>query len=111
MFELIEPENDSEIRPQVRTSATNLEEPELTSNRFQRFSTFTSLVRGVAFLVHMAKSFKLTDQNSKCKGWHTCDLPRTPDEIDQAKNVILKATQKAAFAKELSTLQANQKKK
>ncbi len=111
MFELIEPENDSEIRPQVRTSATNLEEPELTSNRFQRFSTFTSLVRGVAFLVHMAKSFKLTDQNSKCKGWHRCDLPRTPDEIDQAKNVILKATQKAAFAKELSTLQANQKKK
>ncbi len=34
MFELIEPENDSEIRPQVQTSATNLEEPELTSNRF-----------------------------------------------------------------------------
>lgn len=41
-FELIEPENDSEIRPQVQTCATNLEEPELTSNRFQRFSTFTS---------------------------------------------------------------------
>ncbi len=83
--------------PQVQTSATNLEEPELTS-----------LVRGVAFLVHMAKSFKLTNQNSKCKGWHRCDLPRTPDKIDQARNVILKATQKAAFAKELSTLQANQ---
>ncbi|XP_034163934.2 uncharacterized protein LOC117598271 [Pangasianodon hypophthalmus] len=107
-YELIEPENDSEIRPQVQTCATNLEEPELTSNRFQRFSTFTSLVRGVAFLVHMAKSFKHTNQNSKCKGWHRCDLPRTPDEIDQARNVILKATQKAAFAKELSALQANQ---
>ncbi|KAI2644797.1 Paraneoplastic antigen-like protein 5 [Labeo rohita] len=107
-FELIEPESDLEIRPQIQTCATNLEEPELTSNRFQRFSTFTSLVRGVAFLVHMAKSFKHTNQNSKCKGWHRCDLPRTPDEIDQARNVVLKATQKDAFAKELSALQANQ---
>ncbi len=108
MFELIEPENDSEIRPQVQTCATNLKEPELTSNQFQRFSTFTSLVRGVAFLVHMAKSFKHTNQNNKCKSWHRCDLPRTTDESDQARNVILKATQKAAFAKELSALQANQ---
>ncbi len=40
--------------------------------------------------------------------WHRCDLPRTPDKIDQARNVILKATQKAAFAKELSAPQANQ---
>ncbi len=66
-FELIEPENDSEIRPQVQTCATNLEEPELTSNRFQRFSTFTSLVRGVAFLVHMAKSFKHTTKTANAK--------------------------------------------
>nr|XP_055027142.1 uncharacterized protein LOC129416781 [Misgurnus anguillicaudatus] len=107
-FELIEPEKDSEIQPQVQTCATNLEKPELTSDRFQRFSTFASLVRGVAFLVHMAKSCKHTNQNSKCKGWHRCDLPRTPDEMDQARNVILKTTQKAAFAKELSALQSNQ---
>ncbi|XP_039534522.1 uncharacterized protein LOC120483523 [Pimephales promelas] len=107
-FQLIEPEKDSEIRPQVQSCATNLEEPELTSDRFQRFSTFTSLVRGVAFLVHMAKSCKHTNQNRKCKGWHRCDLPHTPDEMDQARNVILQATQKSAFSKELSALQANQ---
>jgi hypothetical protein len=107
-FQLIESEKDSEIRPQVQSCATNLEEREFTSDRFQRFSTFTSLVRGVAFLVHMAKSCKHTNQNRKCKGWHRCDLPRTPDEIDQARNVILQATQKAAFSKELSAFQANQ---
>lgn len=107
-FQLIEPEKDSEIRPQVQTCATNLEEPELTSDRFQRFSTFRSLVRGVAFLVHMAKSCEHTNQKRNCKGWHRCDLPRTPDEMDQARNVILQATQKAAFSKELSALQVNQ---
>ncbi len=57
-FVLIEPENDSEIRPQVQTCATNLEEPELTSNRFQTVLYLHLLVRGVTFLVHMAKSFK-----------------------------------------------------
>nr|XP_021331373.1 uncharacterized protein LOC110439581 [Danio rerio] len=108
MFELIEPENDAEIRPQIQTCATYLEEAGLISTRFQRFSTFTSLVRGLAFLVHVAKSFKHSYQNSKCKGWHRCDLPRTPDEMGQARNVVLKATQKAAFAKELSALLADQ---
>lgn len=55
-FELIQPENDSEIHPQVQTRATNLEEPELTSHQFQRFSTFTFLVRWVALLVHILQA-------------------------------------------------------
>lgn len=106
-FELIEHEKDSEIRPQVQTCATHLDEPILTSDCFQRFSTFASLVRGVAFLIHMARSYKHPNQNSNCKGWHRCDLPLTPDEMAQARNVILKATQNSAFAKELSALRAN----
>ncbi|XP_037617248.1 uncharacterized protein LOC119483204 [Sebastes umbrosus] len=106
-FKLIEPEKDSEIRPQVQTCATNLEESVLTSDRFKRFSTFTSLVRGVAFLVHMVRSYKHSNQDSKCKGWHRCNLPRTVDEMAQARIVILKATQKAAFAKELAALRAD----
>lgn len=104
-FELIEPEKDSEIRPEVQTCATKLEEPALTSDCFQRFSTFTYLVRGVVFLIHMARSYKHSNQNSKCKGWHRCNLPRSPGETAQARNVILKATQKA---EELSAFQANQ---
>lgn len=107
-FELIEPEKDSEIRPQVRTCATYLEEHGLTSDRFQRFSTFNSLQRAVAFLIHMARSHKYNnDKNSGCTGWHKCHLPRTVDEMTQAKDVILKAAQRSAFAKELSALRAN----
>lgn len=55
----------------------------------------------------MARSYNQSNQNSKCKGWHQCDLPRTVDEMAQAKNIILKATQKSAFGKELLALQAN----
>ena len=106
-FRLIDPEKESEIRPQVQTFTTHLEESVLNSGRFERFSTFTSLVRGVAFLVHMARSYKRSNQDGECRGWHKCNLPRTPDEMAQAGKVILKATQKTAMAKELLALHAN----
>ncbi|KAM7373874.1 hypothetical protein PAMP_006564 [Pampus punctatissimus] len=107
MFELIEPENDPEIRPQVHTYTTHLEEPVLNPDRFQCFSTFTSLLRAVVFLIHMARSYKHSNKNGRCSGWHICHLPRTAEEMAQAKDVVLKAAQWSAFAKELSALQAN----
>ncbi|XP_059837241.1 uncharacterized protein LOC132400293 [Hypanus sabinus] len=107
IFELIEPERDSEIRPQIQTGATNLTESIRTNERFRRFSTLNSLVRGLAFLIHMARSHKHSSRNSKCRGWHKCTLPRTADELAQAKDVIFKVTQRAAFAREFSALQVN----
>ncbi|XP_061769872.1 uncharacterized protein LOC133560876 [Nerophis ophidion] len=106
-FELIGPDNDSEIRPQVQTCATYLERQILNPDRFQRFSTFTSLVRGVAFLIHVARTCKRSNQKDGCKGWHKCHQPRTADEIAQAKYIILRAAQKAAFSGELLALQEN----
>lgn len=106
VFELIEPNHDSEIRPQVHTYTTHLKEPVLTSDHFQRFSTFASLQRAVALLIHMARSYKHSNKNSGCVGWHRCCLPPTVDEMDQAKSIILKATQASSFAKELSALQS-----
>lgn len=38
-FELIEPETDADVRPQLTTLATHVSDGELTSERFQRFST------------------------------------------------------------------------
>ncbi|XP_056879986.1 uncharacterized protein LOC130520291 [Takifugu flavidus] len=105
MFELVEPEKDCEIRLQVKSYATYLQV--LTCNRFERFSTFESLVRALAFLIHIAKSFNGTNTNSECKGWHKCPFPRTVDEMTQARHVILKETQMATFEKELSALRAN----
>ncbi|KAJ8364811.1 hypothetical protein SKAU_G00136420 [Synaphobranchus kaupii] len=45
-FELIEPEKDTEIRPQIQTCATHLE-PILTSDCFLRFSTFPGGIDGL----------------------------------------------------------------
>lgn len=55
----------------------------------------------------MARSHKHSNQNSGCIGWHRCHLPRTVDEMAQAKDVILRVAQRSSFAKELSALQAN----
>ena len=103
-FELIEPDKDCEIRPQVKTCATHLQV--LTCKRFERFSTFKSLVRAIAFLIHIAKSFNGTNPHSECKGWHQCNLPRTQEELTKARHIILQKAQQAAFEKELSALKA-----
>lgn len=66
------------------------------------YTTFTSLVKGVAFLIHAARAHTPSNQNSKCRRWHRRDLTRTAHEMAQAEDVILKAAQRAAFAKELS---------
>ena len=105
-FNLLEPENDTEIRPEVQTYSTYLNKDILTPGCFQRFSSIRSLLRGVAFLIHIARSCKQTNKNGECKGWHRCKHPRTPEELDQAMHVVLQATQRSAFTKELAALQA-----
>lgn len=104
-FNLIEPENDDEIRPEVKTYKTYLNEETLTPDRFQRFSSLRSLLRGIAFLIHIARSCKQTSKGSECSGWHRCKHPRTSEELEQAMRVVLQASQRSAFAKELAALQ------
>lgn len=106
-FDLVEPELDVEIRPQVRSYATQLQERSLSTERFQRFSSFNTLVRAIALLIHIAKSHRPSNSMEKCKGWHKCDLPRTPDELSQAKGVIIRAAQKRAFTKEFEAFETN----
>lgn len=106
-FALVKPELDADVRPSVRSYATQLQEKGLSTERFQRFSSFNSLVRAIALLIHIARSCKLSASMDKCKGWHKCDLSRTPDELSQAKEVIMSAVQKRAFSKEFGALMAN----
>ena len=46
-------------------------------------------------------------QTKRASAQDGINVPRTPDEMAQARKVILKATQKPALAKELSALHAN----
>lgn len=68
--ELVEPEKEQDIRPQVVTLTTKTTEQCLGSDRFERFSEWRSLVRSMAMLVHVARSFSRERNTGDCKGWH-----------------------------------------
>jgi len=51
-FTLVDPDQDSEVRPQVTMLHT------IVSNRFERFSDWSRLVRAVGKLIHVAHSYK-----------------------------------------------------
>ncbi|XP_038062985.1 uncharacterized protein LOC119733659 [Patiria miniata] len=106
-LELVAPDSDAEIRPEVRSFITKTEERQLTPKRFEHFSTWKSLLRGVAFLIHVTHSFKkdLADQSAECRGWHQCNKPRTPDELAQAKSVIIKSVQGDVYSDEFASLE------
>lgn len=106
-FDLVKPESDVDVRPPVSTYASKLQVKGLNTERFQRFSSFASLVRAITLLIHIARCFKRSNSMNKCNGWHRCDLPRTPDELSQAKEVILAAVQKKAFPREYEALIMN----
>jgi len=102
-FQLIGPDLDVEIRPQVPTLATKVTNPSLGTHRFQCFSSWKSLVRAVATLTHVAKSFSQSTDTQTCKKWHTCMKPGTT-ERSQAKATIIKAGQRQASKDEFKSL-------
>ncbi|XP_067306911.1 uncharacterized protein [Pseudorasbora parva] len=106
-FELVNPESDMEIRPEVSSFLTRIQNRGLTTTRLQRFSSMRSLTRAIALLIHIANAYR-HDKSSECKGWHHCNLPRTPDELSQARHIIIRAAQEDVFAKELRALELGQ---
>ncbi|KAJ4929376.1 hypothetical protein JOQ06_004985 [Pogonophryne albipinna] len=74
------------------------------TQRFERFSTWGSLLRAIGFLVHIARSSTSTNNAKECRGWHQCKQPCIPDELSQAMDVIITAVQKEAFPEEFSVL-------
>ncbi|CAL9691166.1 unnamed protein product [Knipowitschia caucasica] len=108
-FKLINPECDKEIR-QVTTLSTYIQKKYLSLERFQGFSTWDSLVRAVSFLIHQARSHSSSSFSSHiCKGWHRCIQPRTPEELEAARKLILQCVQRNAYPEEYSSLQTTQK--
>ncbi|XP_076874397.1 uncharacterized protein LOC143524681 [Brachyhypopomus gauderio] len=110
-FDLINPDDDLDVRPEVMTLATVAMDPHLGAGRFSRFSTWKSLIRGVSGLMHIAASFRKdcdTDPRG-CKGWHHCAVPRDVNELIRAKNIIIKAVQAEVYAKELQCISSGEK--
>ena len=105
LFNFVSPEVDVEIRPDVKCYVTQLQGKGLSIEHFERFSNFDTLQRAVALLIHVARSYKSPNIMDKYKGWHKCEMPLSPDELYQAREVIIRAVQSKAFEKEFEALE------
>ncbi|KAI4871708.1 hypothetical protein NFI96_005782 [Prochilodus magdalenae] len=102
-FDLIDPDADEE----VRSFATTVSSPRshLGTHRFKRFSSWRSLVRGIASLIHIVQSHKATEnQKTSCRSWHLCTRPHTVEELSQAEAAIIKSVQQEAYEEELDCI-------
>lgn len=104
-FELLSPDSDPEIRPTVTAFATRLTDSFLDPIRFESFSTWTSLLRAIARLVHITRCYKGNAYGSKCQGWHICKSI-TPEEYGKAKSVILSCLQHKSYPEVFACIEA-----
>lgn len=56
-YNLVDPEEDVEIRSEIHVFSTHMEVDQLGTNRFEQFSNWTKVVRAVARLHHIARCF------------------------------------------------------
>lgn len=100
-YNLIDPDTDVE----VRAHATTCLNPDsgLGSHRFKRFSSWKSLRRAIATLIHIAQSFK--NKERSCCGWHRCESSYTPELLTQAESVIIRCVQREAYKAEIVHLE------
>ncbi|KAK7895294.1 hypothetical protein WMY93_020619 [Mugilogobius chulae] len=106
-FSLVEPEQDKEIRPQVKTLATAVSQSQLSSERFQRYSSWTKACRAVAKLIHVLASFK--QNTSGQRGWKSLKESTNVKELTQAKNVIIRSVQQDAYKETFKKIKEGKK--
>lgn len=96
-FELVHPETDKEIQPQVTALSTKAERGCLNTQRFERFSVWRSMIRGVSRLIHRARACSKSPKQD------------AQDAQSQAKVVVIRCVQREAFKEDISRLEKGQK--
>ncbi|XP_061412837.1 uncharacterized protein LOC133345833 [Lethenteron reissneri] len=78
----------------------------LSPHYFEHFSKWTTLVRAIAHLTHIADCFHrpMRGTTGSCNGWHHCTVPRTEDELSRARKSIFCCVQQAAYAIEIKAI-------
>lgn len=104
-FDLLHPEQDPEIRPQVTTLSTTVHN-HLSSQRFRRFSRWSSLTRAIGTLIHIIQCFKSDKSKGQSRKWHACHSV-TVDVLNQSAMVTIKTVQYEAFGNEFQCLSLN----
>ncbi|XP_056410980.1 uncharacterized protein LOC130352649 [Hyla sarda] len=93
-FQLIEPDQDKEVRPQVAACRTLVTRDSLGAHRFERFSSWKSLTRAIGKLICLARS--------SCRATNTDQ--RSNDHLEQAKLTIIRCVQQEVFKEEIQGL-------
>lgn len=109
-FELVNPDEDAEVRPQVKVvsqvtvAKTQVCQSSLGIETFERFSSLQSLVRAIAWIIHIADSFQTPTRN--CRGWHRCSSFLSVDNGKRATHLIIKEVQSKFYGTEIERLKA-----
>ncbi|KAM4544606.1 uncharacterized protein PAE49_017493 [Odontesthes bonariensis] len=104
IFNLVEPEADTEIRPEVAVLATKALDARLGCQRFERFSSWRNLCKATARLIHVAASFGGNPASSVRNRWGSFKDAPTTSELSHAESVIIRAVQHDAYETELECL-------
>ena len=108
VFKLVDPEHDVEVRDEVKVLSTHVK-GQLGSGRFNRFSTWKSLVRAIAHLSHIAHCFVQPSNTKGCSGWHICTKGLLEDALTKAENIIVKNVQSDAYSEEFQCIELKKK--
>ncbi|XP_077379067.1 uncharacterized protein LOC144019709 [Festucalex cinctus] len=100
-FDLVSPETDTEIRPVTTTCVTALSKATLGSARFERFSSWSLLLRAIARLQLIVKSFQHSTDHT-CRGRHENHLDE--EHLRQAKVTIVRTVQRELYAEEMKCI-------
>ena len=104
-FSLVDPEDDKEVWCKVEVLKTSTSVPSLGVSRFEDFSSWSTLVKAVSLLRHLARSF---GSDSSCHGWHYCSSFKSVDTYRDAESFILMEAQRGSYEKEIKRLQQGQ---
>ena len=108
--------NDPEVRPEIRTHATRLQSIlPLQTNRFRRFSQWSSLLKGMSYLILAARSHHRTDGSNEATT-PTPNMVSDEQPLDgrferrkRAEIVIIISVQKEVFAEEIKLIENGKK--
>ncbi len=100
-YDFIDPDTDSDVRPQVVASFTHVTRDVIHPQCFEHFSKFSTLLTAVAHRIHVARCFTHSTQD-ECQGWHVCRP--TEEELLKAKVCIVKSVQNEFYSEELKCI-------
>ncbi len=73
-------------------------------SRFERFSSWRSLIRAIASIIHIVQAYKANDHHNTCRSWHHCSKPRSVEELLQAETAIIRVYREKPTKKSLKCI-------